>query len=88
MQTQIVCGSFYYSKKFHVNAFLCVCMYVCVVYLLDDPLSAMDSHVGAGLFAKGIIGSLRNRGKGIVLGNYYFILLKKKKSNPFVFLMT
>ena len=63
-------------------------MYVCVVYLLDDPLSAVDSHVGAGLFAKGIIGSLRNRGKGIVLGNYYFILLKKKKSNPFVFLMT
>lgn len=54
------------SYSIHTHSLL-----VDLVYLLDDPLSAVDSHVGAGLFAKGIINSLKNRGKGVVLGKLY-----------------
>ena len=50
---------------FHDQYSVCVCM--CSVSL-GRPTSAVDSHVGAGLFAKGIISSLKNRGKGVVLG--------------------
>ncbi len=31
------------------------------VYLLDDPLSAVDSHVGAALFDKALRGSMRGK---------------------------
>lgn len=40
------------------------------MYLLDDPLSAVDAHVGAGLFAQGIVNALKNRGKGVILGKH------------------
>lgn len=35
--------------------------------LLDDPLSAVDTHVGDTLFFNGIKGYLRNRGATVVL---------------------
>ena len=47
----------------------CGCVWVCVttapqdkeVYLLDDPLSAVDAHVGAHLFTHCVMGLLRNK---------------------------
>jgi ATP-binding cassette subfamily C (CFTR/MRP) protein 1 len=35
--------------------------------IFDDPLSAVDAHVGKALFADAIIGALRNRGKAVIL---------------------
>eukprot|EP01041_Mallomonas_annulata_P002395 gene2395-4646_t len=37
------------------------------LYLLDDPLSAVDAHVGKALFFDSIINSLKNRGKTVIL---------------------
>lgn len=37
------------------------------MYLLDDPLSAVDAHVGNKLFNDCIVGALKTRGKAIVL---------------------
>ncbi|KAF5371833.1 hypothetical protein D9615_009539 [Tricholomella constricta] len=37
------------------------------VVILDDPLSAVDAHVGKALFYGAIINSLRNRGKSVIL---------------------
>lgn len=37
------------------------------VVLLDDPLSAVDSHVGRALFANAILGALRGQGKTVLL---------------------
>eukprot|EP00597_Dinobryon_sp_UTEXLB2267_P000867 CAMPEP_0170058302 /NCGR_PEP_ID=MMETSP0019_2-20121128/977_1 /TAXON_ID=98059 /ORGANISM="Dinobryon sp., Strain UTEXLB2267" /LENGTH=1219 /DNA_ID=CAMNT_0010263211 /DNA_START=4007 /DNA_END=7666 /DNA_ORIENTATION=+ len=37
------------------------------LFLLDDPLSAVDAHVGAALFTNCIIKALKEKGKGIVL---------------------
>ncbi|KAI1797261.1 P-loop containing nucleoside triphosphate hydrolase protein [Ganoderma leucocontextum] len=37
------------------------------VVIFDDPLSAVDAHVGKALFADAIIGALRNNGKTIML---------------------
>ncbi|KAI0768143.1 ABC protein [Trametes elegans] len=37
------------------------------VVIFDDPLSAVDAHVGKALFADAIIGALRNRGKTVIL---------------------
>lgn len=37
------------------------------LYLLDDPLSAVDSHVGEALFFDCIVSRLKERKKGIVL---------------------
>ncbi|RDB26210.1 Multidrug resistance-associated protein 1 [Hypsizygus marmoreus] len=37
------------------------------IVLLDDPLSAVDAHVGKALFHDAIIGSLRDRGKSVIL---------------------
>lgn len=37
------------------------------VVLLDDPLSAVDAHVGKALFTDAILGALRNRGKTVIL---------------------
>ncbi|KAI0711948.1 P-loop containing nucleoside triphosphate hydrolase protein [Cerioporus squamosus] len=37
------------------------------VVIFDDPLSAVDAHVGKALFADAIVGALRNRGKTVLL---------------------
>ena len=37
------------------------------VYLLDDPLSAVDAHTGAHIMEHCILGRLRERGKTVVL---------------------
>ncbi len=37
------------------------------MYLLDDPLSAVDAAVGNRLFRDCIMAGLRSRGKGVVL---------------------
>ncbi|EIW84009.1 ABC protein [Coniophora puteana RWD-64-598 SS2] len=37
------------------------------VVIFDDPLSAVDAHVGKSLFQNAIIGSLRNRGVAVIL---------------------
>ncbi|KAI0710130.1 P-loop containing nucleoside triphosphate hydrolase protein [Earliella scabrosa] len=37
------------------------------IVIFDDPLSAVDAHVGKALFADAIIGALRNRGKTVIL---------------------
>ncbi|CCM01415.1 uncharacterized protein FIBRA_03466 [Fibroporia radiculosa] len=37
------------------------------VVIFDDPLSAVDAHVGKALFADAILGALRGRGKTIIL---------------------
>lgn len=45
------------------------------VYLLDDPLAAVDSHVGKHLFDECIVKLLRARGKCIVLVTNAFHVL-------------
>ncbi|KZT73648.1 ABC protein [Daedalea quercina L-15889] len=37
------------------------------IVIFDDPLSAVDAHVGKALFANAIIGALRDRGKTVIL---------------------
>ncbi|KAH8112628.1 ABC protein [Phellopilus nigrolimitatus] len=37
------------------------------VVILDDPLSAVDAHVGKALFTEAILGYLRARGKTVIL---------------------
>ncbi|KAJ3483697.1 hypothetical protein NLI96_g6138 [Meripilus lineatus] len=37
------------------------------IVIFDDPLSAVDAHVGKALFADAILGALRNRGKTVIL---------------------
>ncbi|KAG8946658.1 hypothetical protein FRC04_011552 [Tulasnella sp. 424] len=37
------------------------------IVILDDPLSAVDAHVGEALFNEAIIGNLKNRGKTVIL---------------------
>ncbi|KAG9048922.1 hypothetical protein FS837_011659 [Tulasnella sp. UAMH 9824] len=37
------------------------------IVILDDPLSAVDAHVGEALFNEAIIGTLKNRGKTVIL---------------------
>ncbi|TCD60600.1 hypothetical protein EIP91_009818 [Steccherinum ochraceum] len=37
------------------------------IVIFDDPLSAVDAHVGKALFADAIIGALKNRGKTVIL---------------------
>jgi ATP-binding cassette subfamily C (CFTR/MRP) protein 1 len=37
------------------------------IVLFDDPLSAVDAHVGKALLADAIVGALRDRGKAVVL---------------------
>ncbi|KAI0649348.1 ABC protein [Trametes meyenii] len=37
------------------------------VVIFDDPLSAVDAHVGKALFADAILGALRNQGKTVLL---------------------
>ncbi|KAK7690924.1 hypothetical protein QCA50_006027 [Cerrena zonata] len=37
------------------------------IVIFDDPLSAVDAHVGKALFADAILGALRNKGKTVVL---------------------
>ncbi|EJD07137.1 ABC protein [Fomitiporia mediterranea MF3/22] len=37
------------------------------VVILDDPLSAVDAHVGKALFTDAILGALRSRGKTVIL---------------------
>ena len=38
--------------------------------LLDDPLSAVDAHVGKELFFNCIVKSMTNRGKGVILATH------------------
>ncbi|PSR78986.1 hypothetical protein PHLCEN_2v7173 [Hermanssonia centrifuga] len=37
------------------------------VVIFDDPLSAVDAHVGRALFSDAILGALRSRGKTVIL---------------------
>lgn len=37
------------------------------VVIFDDPLSAVDAHVGKALFSDAIVGALRNAGKTVIL---------------------
>ena len=46
-------------------------MFVFAVFLLDDPLSAVDAHVGAALFTNCIIKALKERRKGVILGKMF-----------------
>ncbi|KAL0954603.1 hypothetical protein HGRIS_003563 [Hohenbuehelia grisea] len=45
------------------------------IVILDDPLSAVDAHVGKSLFHNAIIGALRSKGKSIILVTHalYFL---------------
>ncbi|KAF8183977.1 ABC protein [Pholiota molesta] len=36
------------------------------IVIMDDPLSAVDAHVGKSLFHDAIVGSLRNQGKTVI----------------------
>ncbi|KDR69404.1 hypothetical protein GALMADRAFT_272012 [Galerina marginata CBS 339.88] len=36
------------------------------IVIMDDPLSALDAHVGKALFHNAIVGALRNQGKTVV----------------------
>lgn len=58
---------------------MCVIVFILsfpVVYLLDDVLSAVDTHVGRTLFFDCIISNLRNRGKGVILVTHQVQYLK------------
>ena len=46
------------------------------IYLLDDPLSAVDAHVSRVLFEDCILGALKKRGKSIVLCTHQLQYLK------------
>lgn len=46
------------------------------LYLLDDPLSACDAHVGKALFFNCIIDALTKRGKGVVLATHQLQYMK------------
>eukprot|EP01038_Epipyxis_sp_PR26KG_P011896 gene11896-15916_t len=46
------------------------------LYILDDPLSAVDAHVGKALFFNCIYKTLRNRNKGIILVTHQLQYLK------------
>ncbi|KAI0733631.1 ABC protein [Fomitopsis betulina] len=37
------------------------------IVIFDDPLSAVDAHVGKALFTNAIVGALRSRGKTVIL---------------------
>ncbi|KAI0784237.1 ABC protein [Abortiporus biennis] len=37
------------------------------IVIFDDPLSAVDAHVGKALFADAILGALKNQGKTVIL---------------------
>ncbi|KAJ3535552.1 hypothetical protein NM688_g6963 [Phlebia brevispora] len=37
------------------------------IVLFDDPLSAVDAHVGKALFTDAIVGALKNQGKTVIL---------------------
>ncbi|KAI0833290.1 ABC protein [Trametes gibbosa] len=37
------------------------------IVIFDDPLSAVDAHVGKALFSDAILGALRNQGKTVIL---------------------
>jgi len=37
------------------------------VYIMDDPLSAVDSHVGAHIMEKAILGFLKKKGRTVIL---------------------
>ncbi|KAG8892355.1 hypothetical protein FRC00_012209, partial [Tulasnella sp. 408] len=37
------------------------------IVILDDPLSAVDAHVGEALFNNAILGALKNKGKTVIL---------------------
>lgn len=52
-------------------------MYVyLIVQVLDDPLSAVDAHVGRALFHNCIMEELRGRGKGVILATHQLQYLK------------
>ena len=40
------------------------------MYILDDPLSAVDAHVGSALMTDCIMGNLRKRGKATILATH------------------
>ena len=44
------------------------------VFLLDDPLSAVDVHVAGALFNKVVCGYLRNSARVLVLNSHYHLL--------------
>ena len=46
------------------------------VVVLDDPLSALDAHVGAKLFEKGIVKFLREASRTVVLVTHHLQYLK------------
>ena len=40
------------------------------IYLLDDPLSAVDAHVGKTIWSQAIMGYLRNRGATVLIASH------------------
>lgn len=48
----------------------------CDIYLLDDPLSAVDPHVGKHIFEECIIGLLKSRNKTVILPTHSLIFLQ------------
>ena len=48
----------------------------CDIYLLDDPLSAVDPHVGKHIFDECIVGLLKARNKTVILPTHSLIFLQ------------
>ncbi|KDQ57350.1 hypothetical protein JAAARDRAFT_194496 [Jaapia argillacea MUCL 33604] len=47
------------------------------IVIFDDPLSAVDAHVGKALFEDAILGTLRSRGKTVILATHALHFLSR-----------
>lgn len=81
MQKQIHCGIIYSSNStsFDIFSLARACYREADIYLLDDPLSAVDAHVGTHIFDKciGPNGSLAMRRSTRILITHQVHFLKE-----------
>eukprot|EP00062_Callorhinchus_milii_P003159 gi/632940165/ref/XP_007885172.1/ PREDICTED: ATP-binding cassette sub-family C member 9-like isoform X2 [Callorhinchus milii] len=49
----------------------------CSVVILDDPLSALDVHVGSRVFHQGIMGVLKKEGRTVIIVTHHLEYLKE-----------